>query len=107
MVKSDELRSPRSCLNRSAPDEPLFVLCARDHTAPAAIRLWASMNHGIQPPDKLQNALDTADHMEKWRGQNVAGCEEAPPTSLGGFGLARPKGHAGEWINTDPDRRQR
>lgn len=40
MIKSEELISPGSCLNRALPQERLFVLLARDASAPVAIRAW-------------------------------------------------------------------
>jgi hypothetical protein len=42
MIKSAELKGP-SCLTKSADDEPLFVLCARDVLAPHVVRQWAHL----------------------------------------------------------------
>jgi hypothetical protein len=41
MRKTDEIEQPASCLNNSQPDEPLFVLCARDPIAARIVRGWA------------------------------------------------------------------
>jgi hypothetical protein len=41
MRKKDELTNPNSCLNRARDDEMIFVLLARDVSAPVAIRAWA------------------------------------------------------------------
>lgn len=72
MNKREALTSPRSCLNKAAADEPVFVLRARDPLAPQAIRHWATMaSGGLHEPDKVQRALDEADEMEKWHAQNV------------------------------------
>jgi hypothetical protein len=68
-IKRDELANPRSCLNKARPDEPLFVLRANDPTAAQVVRLWVAMNDGRQPPDKCGEALECADRMEKWHGQ--------------------------------------
>lgn len=40
MRKTDELKTPRSCLNRAGSNEMLFVLRAHDIAAPATIRAW-------------------------------------------------------------------
>lgn len=67
MMKAAELFNPSSCLNKSQPNEPVFVLVGRDPTAPQTIRLWATMNEGRQPPEKLAEAMNLADEMDKWR----------------------------------------
>lgn len=40
MIRSKEIADVNSCLNRSREDEPLFILCGRDESAPAAIEAW-------------------------------------------------------------------
>jgi len=40
MRKRDELADPSSCLNRSADDEMLFVICGRDPAAIDTVRHW-------------------------------------------------------------------
>lgn len=40
MRKFLELESKESCINRAKPDEWVFVLLGRDHSAPVAIRAW-------------------------------------------------------------------
>jgi hypothetical protein len=40
VIKSEELKNPRSCMNRARDDEIVFVLLGRDAAAPAAIRAW-------------------------------------------------------------------
>lgn len=71
MDKKDELRSPTSCLSKAAPDEPIFVLRAKDRLAPQAVRLWAQMAYGAHEAEKVDEAMQLADRMEKWRAQNV------------------------------------
>lgn len=39
-IKTEEMSNPNSCLNRAAPDEPVFVLLGRDKSAAVAIRAW-------------------------------------------------------------------
>lgn len=76
MRKHFELTVPTSCLNRSADNEPIFVLCARDPSAPGAVRQWANaykrrkiaanqfFDAAIR---KHREALTLADNMELWR----------------------------------------
>jgi hypothetical protein len=66
-TKASNLRDPASCLNKAAPDEPLFVLRAKDPTAAQTVRLWAEMNEGTQPPEKIRSAIEIAAYMDKWR----------------------------------------
>lgn len=40
MLKSLELATQTSCLNRAADDEPIFVLRANDENAPGAVIGW-------------------------------------------------------------------
>jgi hypothetical protein len=53
----DELTDPRSVINRADPDEPVFVLRARDMVATATIEwwLWCARNRGV-PEEKLNRA---------------------------------------------------
>lgn len=62
------------CYENAGPDEPLFVLLARDETAPATIRHWVSRrlvgeNNLVDDP-QIVEALQCADSMEAWRLQN-------------------------------------
>lgn len=54
---SDERTDPGSVVNRADPDEPVFVLRARDMVATAAIEwwMWCARNRGV-PADKLERA---------------------------------------------------
>jgi len=70
MIKSDELKNPLSCLNKSADDEPLFVLRAKDPIAPIAIRHWVTMSNCYHQKNKAKEALELAEKMEAWRKQN-------------------------------------
>ena len=54
------------CLANSAPDEPVFVLCARDVTAPDIVRLWAvnAASRGVSS----RNAARHARSRMRWNG---------------------------------------
>ena len=60
------------CYAEAAPDEPMFVLLARDPMAPAIVRRWAAHREldPDTPPEQIQEALATADAMESWRSAN-------------------------------------
>lgn len=90
MIKVKEMSDPNSCLNRSQPEEPLFVLCARDPHAPGAVEYWAYLKAGGKPinfdmpavsalpsrtAEKVLDAIDSVTNMESWRRQiyKVAG----------------------------------
>lgn len=67
MLKRLELTDPKSCLNKASPDEPIFTLRAKDPLAAMAVRHWATMAYAAHEPEKLKNAMDTANEMDKWR----------------------------------------
>lgn len=56
------------CLGRSDPDEPVFVLVARDVIAADKVRAWAvdlAARNG--PKGKVAAAYGVADAMDQWR----------------------------------------
>ena len=57
------------CYGNAAPDEPMFILLARDPMAPAIVRRWASHRamDPDTPPEQIEEALACADEMERWR----------------------------------------
>lgn len=80
MNKSDELANPSSCINKAAPDEPVFVLRGNDELAPDIVRAWVvtyrSMKGvAITPAQraKANEALDLAAAMEAWRYHQASG----------------------------------
>lgn len=77
MLKRQELLDPKSCLNKAAPDEPVFVLRAKDAAAAQTVRLWAAMAGHLHESAKVEEALKLADQMGKWR--QAQGLE--PPSS--------------------------
>lgn len=60
------------CLGRSADDEPVFVLCARDPLAANLVRAWAfkyEMVRGAEARATVEEALLVAELMDLWRRQ--------------------------------------
>lgn len=63
------------CYANAKPDEPMFVLLARDVTAPALVRAWAfqrgnAIDNGMRPESdraQVDEALACAAAMVAWR----------------------------------------
>ena len=56
------------CYANAEPDEPMFVLLARDPMAPILVRLWADLReHNAGNPSKVSEARACAANMEAWR----------------------------------------
>jgi len=72
MIKTEELSTLESCLNRAGDGEMLFVLRAKDPCAPHAIREWvkARVEQGLNALDdpKIKEALRCASTMDEQRG---------------------------------------
>lgn len=67
------------CIEKAFEDEKLFVLMTRDHTAPRIVGEWIKENIGIQPREKLIEALDCAIEMyERCKEMNDRKMREAP-----------------------------
>jgi hypothetical protein len=70
------------CYAKAEPDEPLFVLLARDPHAPELVRRWAELRALEIGPDgpreKVTEAMECAIQMERWRESRLAGS----PTSV-------------------------
>lgn len=79
MIKRDELKTPTSCLNKAAPDEPVFVLRAKDAMAAQAVRHWATMSEGEHEAAKLAEARKLADEMDEWRRKHAVLEDVAAP----------------------------
>jgi hypothetical protein len=60
------------CYQKAAPDEPMFILLARDPIAPDLIRQWAEqrLEEG-EDHEKIDEAFACADAMDKWRLANA------------------------------------
>jgi phosphatidylethanolamine-binding protein (PEBP) family uncharacterized protein len=56
------------CYDKAVPDEPMFVLLARDPDASTLVRFWHVLK-GQQGEDnsKLEEAWKCADQMDEWR----------------------------------------
>jgi hypothetical protein len=56
------------CYENAEPDEPMFVLLARDPLAPTLVRMWASQRwQEHENPAKVAEARACAEAMEMWR----------------------------------------
>lgn len=78
MTKAEELRAAQEgggCLGRSQDDEPIFILCARDRTASKTVRQWVqnAKDAGCANQAKLDEALDLAMQMDRWRAAHDGG----------------------------------
>lgn len=66
------------CYANAGADEPMFVLLARDASAPASVEEWASkrledINDGIKPASDCRlvtEARECAEAMRAWRKAN-------------------------------------
>lgn len=58
------------------PDEPVFVLCARDPLAPILVRVWAMLSFHLRSHrrGKVSGAFQVAADMETWRDKHPALC---------------------------------
>lgn len=58
------------CYRNAAPDEPMFVLLARDPFAPMIVEKWAELREASRGPSaKVQEARECAEAMRVWLGQ--------------------------------------
>lgn len=74
------------CYENADPDEPMFVLLARDPIAPMLVDAWAAQRFGsIDPSDqdqlrKVQEARECAASMREWlNAQDPVAVSEAVP----------------------------
>lgn len=64
--------APCDCYANAAPDEPLFVLLARDKHAPALVWLWAAMREiDGEPEDVIREARECALAMAQYRAETL------------------------------------
>lgn len=62
------------CHAKAEPDEPMFILLARDAGAPALVEAWAIARElRGEDPAKVQEARDCADAMRAWRKEHRPG----------------------------------
>jgi hypothetical protein len=70
--------APFDCYANALPDEPMFILLARDPHAPRLIEEWAiqrrrDIDMGERPKEDqamVNEAIECADNMRNWRFQN-------------------------------------
>lgn len=56
------------CLENCKADEPRFILCARDPSAPTVVREWADRAGALgAPAEKTVGARIVAENMERWQ----------------------------------------
>lgn len=61
-------QSMKRVLDNTKPDEPVFILCGRDATAPTIIRAWAAEARARGTSDqKTAGAIAIAENMEQWQ----------------------------------------
>lgn len=62
-----DLTDGTGCIGKTAADEPIFVLCARDPLAGMMVRHWVTgaITHRVSPR-KIADALDIGTAMDDW-----------------------------------------
>jgi hypothetical protein len=55
------------CYDKAEPDEPMFVLLARDPKAPDLVRTWAYRSDPLGAGPKFDEAMACAEAMDAWR----------------------------------------
>ena len=72
------------CYENAEPDEPMFVLLARDPMAPILVSLWADLReHARGNGAKVFEARTCAIEMGKWRLRKLAARSETPQEEQG------------------------
>lgn len=89
------------CYANAQPDEPMFVLLARDKHAPALVWLWATMRElDGEEPEKLAEARQCAQSMIEYQqanGRSTAGL--SMPALAGMLELIRAANYKAETSN--------
>lgn len=58
------------CYEKAEPDEPMFILLARDPMAPILVELWASLRQqAAGNPSKVAEARQCAAQMQMWKAE--------------------------------------
>ena len=71
------------CYANAEPDEPMFILLARDMSAPAIVEKWAEFRRGLilideKPQSDMEmvtDALECAEKMRAWRARKTGRAE--------------------------------
>jgi hypothetical protein len=70
MNKFDEFTKPSSCFNRAHADEMMFILLARDASAPVAVRAWIhhrlKSGKNVEGDPQIEEARHIASEMERY-----------------------------------------
>lgn len=77
-MSTKESQARFDCYANAEPDEEMFILLARDKSAPQLVRMWAYLRQqqikaGQKPQSDLvmvEEACQCADKMEAWRKAN-------------------------------------
>ncbi len=89
------------CYSKLFPDEPYFVLRAKDPDAPAVVERWANLRavrDGLSNP-KIEEARQTAESMRLWRHQRFG----APPDVANAYHEPEPRPHGMGAVERSPD----
>lgn len=71
VLTSDFMPFELTCLDKAFDDEPIFVLRARDDSAPAMVREWARRQEKLgSKSSKIDQARAVANAMETWQISN-------------------------------------
>lgn len=63
--------APFDCYANAEPDEPMFILLARDRLAPSLVEMWAATRELMgEDPAKVAEANECAAAMRTWREAN-------------------------------------
>lgn len=70
MTRSEEINEHHSCLNKAEDDEPLFILRAKDLTAPTIISFWVEerIKRGLNERNdpRILEAVSQITNMISW-----------------------------------------
>lgn len=95
-----------NCYKAALPDEPMFVMLARDPAAPETLRHWANQRRLLgkvateDDQDRIAEALALASRMENWRLANLDPLGGTPT-----WRLPRPEGEWGAPVEYVPAER--
>jgi hypothetical protein len=71
------------CYSAAAPDEPMFVLLARDPSAPLLVELWSLIREKLgEDPVKIEEARGCAMAMHDWLAEHVDSKKVAKATAM-------------------------
>jgi len=72
------------CYANAAPNEPMFVLLARDPSAHLLVGLWALIRDklGDEDPEKIEEARVCADAMRDWLAEHMNEKKVAKATAV-------------------------